>query len=306
MRSIDSETQTQELPEATGECHRVRAVNEKPKKANPALQALIDLSNVELTEAQDAEPNLKLIKDMLNDGPEWPPWEQLRTESMDVKNLWSQFPYLRIRDGLLIGRHKNQGPLDDWQVVAPQTICTKVFQACHHHKLAAHQGVVHTLGLIKRRFYWPNMHKDVEAWCQRCTVCGKCKAAVRGHGQLQQPTYGVFNERVSVDLMGPFKKTQNYTDYIVVMQDHFTKWVEGRAICGKEALTVADAVVQEWVLKHGTPMTLHSDRGWEFTAALHQGVCDLLRIAKTYSTAYRPQSNGMVERCNRTLLQCYG
>ena len=177
---------------------------------------------------------------MLNVGPERPPWDQVRTESMDVKNLWSQFPYLRIRDGLLLRRHKNQGRLDDWQVVAPQTIHTKLFQACHHHKLAAHQGIVHTLGLIKRLFYWPNMHKDVEAWCQRCTVCGKCKAAVRGHGQLQQPTYGAFNERVSVDLMGPLKKTQNDNDYIVVMQDHFTKLVEGRAVCGKEALTVAD------------------------------------------------------------------
>ncbi len=122
------------------------------------------------------------------------------------------------------------------------------------------------------------------------------------HGQLQQPTYGAFNERVSVDLMGPFNKTQNDNDYIVVMKDHFTKWVEGRAVCGKGALTVADAVVQEWFLEHGAPMTLHSDWGREFTAALHQGVCDLLRILKTYSTAYRPQSNGMVERCNRTLL----
>ncbi len=86
------------------------------------------------------------------------------------------------------------------------------------------------------------------------------------------------------------------------MQDHITKWVEGRAISGKEALTVADAIVQDWVLKHGAPISLHSDRGKEFTAALHQGVCDMLRIAKTYSTAYRPQANGMVERCNRTLL----
>ncbi len=86
------------------------------------------------------------------------------------------------------------------------------------------------------------------------------------------------------------------------MQDHFTKWVEGRANCGKEALKVTDAVVQKWVLKHGKPIALHSDHGRKFTAALHQGVCDLLRIAKTYSTAYRPQCNGMVERCNRTLL----
>ena len=46
------------------------------------------------------------------------------------------------------------------------------------------------------------MQKDIESWCQRYTVCGKCKAGVRGHSQLQQPTYGAFNERVSVDLMG--------------------------------------------------------------------------------------------------------
>ncbi len=45
------------------------------------------------------------------------------------------------------------------------------------------------------------------------------------------------------------------------MQDHFTKRVEDQAICSKEA------VVQDWTLKHGTPVTLHSDQGKEFTAA---------------------------------------
>ncbi len=78
--------------------------------------------------------------------------------------------------------------------------------------------------------------------------------------------------------------------------------MEGQAICGEKVLTVADAVVQDWILKHGTPVTLHSDRGKEFTAVLHQEVCDLLWITKTYSTVYRPQANGMVERCNCTLL----
>ncbi len=43
--------------------------------------------------------------------------------------------------------------------------------------------------------------------------------------------------------MGLFKMTQNGNGYIVVIQDHFTKWVEGRAICGKEALTIADTIV---------------------------------------------------------------
>ncbi len=63
------------------------------------------------------------------------------------------------------------------------------------------------------------MQKDIESWCQWFTICGKCKAVVWGHGQLQQPIYRALNEKVSVDLMGPFKLTQNGNDYIVVMQD---------------------------------------------------------------------------------------
>ncbi len=40
----------------------------------------------------------------------------------------------------------------------------------------------------------------------------------------------------------------------------------------------------------------------EFTAAMHRRMCDLLRIQKTYSKTYNPQSNGAVEMCNLTLL----
>ncbi len=67
-------------------------------------------------------------------------------------------------------------------------------------------------------------------------------------------------------------------------------------------MLVDDIIVQEWAYKHGMPLNLHSDRGLEITTAMHRWMCDLLRIHKTYSTAYNPQSNGAVERCNRTLL----
>ncbi len=38
----------------------------------------------------------------------------------------------------------------------------------------------------------------------------------------------------------------------------------------KEAIVVADVIVQEWVYKHSMPLNLHSDRGTEFTAAMHR------------------------------------
>ena len=43
---------------------------------------------------------------------------------------------------------------------------------------------------------------------------------------------------------------------------------------------------------------------WEMDlpSQVYSRVCNLLRIAKTYSTPYHPQANGLVEWCNYTLL----
>ncbi len=68
-----------------------------------------------------------------------------------------------------------------------------------------------------------------------------------------------------MNLISPFKQTLNDNDYIVVMQDHFNKWVEDRAMCCKEALTVTDAIGQDWILKHGAAISLGSDSCKEFT-----------------------------------------
>ncbi len=103
--------------------------------------------------------------DMLRASLERPVWEHVRTESAEIKTLWSQYFSLKIRDGVLLRRHKNQGPFDEWQVVAAQAIRSRIFQVCHYHKLAAHQGVVRTQALIKRQFYWSSMQKDIESWC---------------------------------------------------------------------------------------------------------------------------------------------
>ncbi|CAG2237012.1 unnamed protein product [Mytilus edulis] len=55
-------------------------------------------------------------------------------------------------------------------------------------------------------------------------------------------------------------------------------------------------------LPFGSPLQLHSDQGRSFEAKLFQDLCDLLKIDKTRSTSQHPQSNGSVERFNRTLL----
>ncbi len=91
------------VPDAVKPCYRVRAMGET-KKSSPVLQALIDLSNMEIAPEQEQDPNLRVVMDMLHASPERPGWEHVRAESAEIKTLWSQYFSLKIRDGVLLRR----------------------------------------------------------------------------------------------------------------------------------------------------------------------------------------------------------
>ncbi|CAC5383596.1 unnamed protein product [Mytilus coruscus] len=51
----------------------------------------------------------------------------------------------------------------------------------------------------------------------------------------------------------------------------------------------------------GVPCQMHSGQGRQFESGLFKELCAKLKIDKTRTTSFRPQSNGLVERYNRTL-----
>lgn len=79
--------------------------------------------------------------------------------------------------------------------------------------------------------------------------------------------------------------------------------MEAAPLPDQEASTVAQAVIDFFVSRFGVPLIIHSDQGRQFESRLFKGMCKTLGMTKTRTTTYHPQSNGMVERFNRTLGQ---
>ena len=64
---------------------------------------------------------------------------------------------------------------------------------------------------------------------------------------------------------------------------------------------VARAFTHEWVFNYDAPGHLLADNGGCFTSKFSQDVCRILNVENRFTTTYHPQTNGQVERYNRTL-----
>ena len=107
---------------------------------------------------------------------------------------------------------------------------------------------------------------------------------------------------MAVDLVGPLPESDSGNVYIMVVGDYFSHWMKAIPVPNQEAHTVAEKLVDEVFLRFSAPEQLHSNQGRQFELQLLSEVCKLLHIHKTRTTPYHPQSDGLVERFNRTML----
>ena len=113
------------------------------------------------------------------------------------------------------------------------------------------------------------------------------------------PVGGAF-DRVGVDVL-QFATSSHGNKYAVVFMDYLTKWPEVFAVPDQTAHTIAQLLVEHVISRHGVPAQLLSDRGPNFLSGLLKETCELMGIHRLNTTSYHPQTDGLVERFNRTL-----
>jgi len=182
--------------------------------------------------------------------------------------------------------------------LVPVSMRDAVIASVHN---VAHPGVEATVRLVSAKFCWPKMAKQVRLFAQQCIPCQKAKVSTHVH--LAPATIHVplrRFEHVHVDLVGPLPVSSGFT-YLFTIVDRTTRWPEAIPLSGISAADCAAALFSGWIQRFGVPAYITSDRGAQFTSALWSSLCELLSITHIQTTAYHPQSNGLVERFHRRL-----
>ena len=178
----------------------------------------------------------------------------------------------------------------------------EIMYSYHQHPLGGHLAYNNTLHKIASRYYWENMTKDIMEYVKKCHRCQR-----HGKKSLKEELYPVpvsvkpF-DRIALDVKH-VQASRSGNRYIIAGIDYLTKYVEARPIRFQTASEIALFLYEEIICRHGCPTIIVSDNGKPFVSKMIQQVCRNFSIIHKTTTPYNPQSNGLIERFNRTLGQ---
>ena len=217
--------------------------------------------------------------------------------------MFNQVSSLHIKNNVLCRKFEPlDGNLPYLQRIVPRSMVPEVLTALHSSKTAGHLGTQKVIEKMRQRFYRPGFKDDVKQFVQCCDICQKKPGLPKTHRhslvdwKLSYPFH-----HIGLDFLGALP-VSNGNRFILVIGDHFTKWYEAILLPDQQASTTANALLEHWICRFGCPNSIHTDQGRNFESALIQQLMTLLEVNKTRTTSSRTQSNSVIERMNRTLL----
>ena len=183
-------------------------------------------------------------------------------------------------------------------IVPPNEIKALILQT---HEDIHHQNHVKVLHVLKANYYWPNMAKDIEAYCTSCPTCAT--AMVRRK-----------HLKTKFDLMAPqalLYPRQHYgIDFygvnggeILVTVDLFTRETILTYLRNRNQDNVAKALIKNIIFQRGVPLSLRTDNAPELSSITGavSSICQYLNIKQVKTGGHNPRGNAICERVNQSL-----
>ena len=187
------------------------------------------------------------------------------------------------------------------QLVLPQQCRKTVLHLAHTIPLAGHMGRDKTTRRILQRFYWPTVYKDTADYCRSCAECQKSRdQRMRRAPLVPLPIIKEPFERIAMDIVGPLPRSRSGNRFILVICDYATRYPEAVPLRTIDAENIAEELIK-FFSRVGIPKEILTDQGSNFVSQLLTEIYRLLHIHPIRTTPYHPQTDGLVERFNKTL-----
>ncbi|KAI6652983.1 hypothetical protein LOD99_4060 [Oopsacas minuta] len=165
-----------------------------------------------------------------------------------------------------------------------------------------HPGINTTIDGIQNKYDWNGIYNDVGSYIRTCHDC-QTSAALPPQPQRELQPIPPPEEpwcHCGIDLICNMSRTVLGFQHILVIVCYLSKFVIARPLKTKTSKEILDCL-QEIYLSFGVPNILQHDQGTEFSSKEFQEFHKKININTRRTTAYHPQSNGLVESHNKIL-----
>ena len=139
--------------------------------------------------------------------------------------LYTNRGYMMV-DGILY-RYCSDEDNENGQLVIPEELRKDILFKYHNDPTAGHYCIQKTISRITPFFYWSGMRNDIEKYVKNCEECKKYKPSnLKPLSLLQTVASNKRFEVVAVDLFGPLPRTIDAHQWILIVEDLCSRWVE--------------------------------------------------------------------------------
>ena len=231
--------------------------------------------------------------------------------SLSDKRWKKEIEQFCVEDGVLVRRYlangKSQSDNLILQICLPKDMITDVLRELHDEPYSGHLSVDKTWGKVFNRYYWPGMRQDIEHYINSCLVCARRKVPKRTEGiPMLSPQvdwlslYGPM-ECIAIDVIGPIT-TSKKSSLILTIICVVTRWGMAIPITRQNTEIIVQVLIHKWINVHGMPKVIISDNGSGFVSDIMYACLKAMGVKWKYVLPYHPQSNGICERFNSTLV----